>query len=266
MASQSTQQPAGRPLAGRVVLVTGASRRIGIGAAIARRVARDGGALLLHGWEQHDAEQPWGADAGGRQALAQELTARGAQVRSVSADLADPLAPERLVQTAHETFGRLDAVVANHARSSGQSLAELTAAELDLSYAVNVRATLLLVQQWAARQAGPGRVVLFTSGQHHGAMPQELPYVATKGALQQLTASLAVPLIRRGITVNCIDPGPTDTGYADEAGRRAVAQASPAGRWGRPEETARLVGWLLSDEAAWVTGQTIASDGGWSVR
>ncbi|GAA0306282.1 SDR family oxidoreductase [Kineococcus aurantiacus] len=258
-----------KPLQDRVVLVTGASRRIGIGAAVARRAAADGASVVLHTWSPHDAEQPWGADEDGPRALTGELRAAGARVLHVSADLADPEAPRALVEAARAEFGHLDAAVVNHARSSGQDLEALTAAEVDLSHAVNVRASLLLVQAFAAQhddaRAG-GRVVWFTSGQYHGAMPAELPYIATKAALHELTRSLAVHLAPRGITVNCVDPGPNDTGYADEESRAAVAAANPGGRWGTPADAARLVGWLLSDEAAWVTGQTVASDGGWSAR
>ena len=111
-----------------------------------------------------------------------------------------------------------------------------------------------------------GRLLFFTSGQYHGAMPAELPYIASKAALHEVTRSLAVHLMPRGITVTCIDPGPTDTGYADAEGLAAVAGLSPGGRWGTPSDTARLVAWLLGDESAWVTGQTIAVDGGWSAR
>ncbi len=88
--------------------------------------------------------------------------------------------------------------------------------------------------------------------------------MASKGALHQLTPSLAAHLMPRGITVNCVDPGPNDTGYAYEATRAWVAQRMPGGRWGMPADTAKLVAWLVSDEADWVTGQVIASDGGWS--
>jgi 3-oxoacyl-[acyl-carrier protein] reductase len=252
------------PLAGRVALVTGASRRVAIGAAICRRLAADGAAVLVHSWSAHDEEQPWGSDPGGAEALVDGLRADGARAELVSLDLADPQAPAELVASACDAFDRLDVLVANHARSSEQYLEQLTAAEIDLTYAVNTRATLLLVQEFAARRGG--RVVLFTSGQYHGAMPNELPYIASKGALHQLTPSLAAHLMPRGITVNCLNPGPNDTGYADEANLEHIARRNPGGRWGTPDDAARAVAWLVSDEAEWVTGQVLASDGGWSIR
>lgn len=251
-----------------MAIVTGASRRSAIGAAIVRRLAADGLDLLIHHWEPHDAAQPCGPDAGAARALAAEARARGGCADDVSLDLAAPDAPAELVALARELFGGLDVLVANHARSSRQSLGELTVGELDLCFAVNTRATLLMIQAMiASRPERPGgRVVLFTSGQYHDAMPQELPYIASKGALHQLTGTLAVELMPRGVTVNCVDPGPTDTGYADAAGLAALANKIPGGRWGVPDDAARLVRWLVSDDAAWVTGQVIASDGGWSRR
>jgi 3-oxoacyl-[acyl-carrier protein] reductase len=258
---------AAAPLTGRTVLVTGVSRRQAIGAGVARRLVSDGAAVLLHSWAPHDDEQPWGADRGGPEALAEELRAAGGLVELASADLADPDAPRSLVAGAHQAFGHLDAVVVNHARSSSQTLEQLTASEIDLSFAVNCRAALLLVQAFTGQHDGRpgGRVVLFTSGQYHAAMPGELPYVASKGALHQLTPSLAAYLMPRGITVNCVDPGPNDTGYASSQVLDYVARRIPGGRWGTPTDTARLVAWLLTDEADWVTGQVIASDGGWSM-
>ena len=257
-----------RALEGRVALVTGVSRRIGIGAAIARRLATDGADLMLHSWSLHDVEQPWGDDPGGIEAILPQIRAAGGRVEHSAADLADPDAPARLVEQARRAFGHVDVLVANHARSSEQNLEQLTAAELDLSYAVNTRATLLLAQAFAAQHDGRpgGRILFFTSGQYHDAMPAELPYIASKGALHQLTRSVAVHLMPRGITVNCVNPGPNDTGYADDVTRAAVAAANPGGRWGTPADAARLVAWLVSDEADWVTGQVIASDGGWSAR
>lgn len=261
------------PLAGRVALVTGVSRRVSIGYALARRLACRGAAVLVTSWAPHDAEQPWGADPLGSDgvvaALRSELPAGAGAVLHRAADLADPAAPAALIDWAYAECGALDALVATHARSSEAYLHQVTAAELDLSYAVNVRATVLLAKEFAARRDDTrpgGRIITFTSGQHLGPMPSELPYIASKGALQQLTASLAAELARRGVTVNCIDPGPTDTGYADAGSHRFVAERMPSGRWGDPDDVANLVEFLLSDAGGWITGQTLTSDGGWSLR
>ncbi|MGL4744677.1 MAG: SDR family NAD(P)-dependent oxidoreductase, partial [Dermatophilaceae bacterium] len=145
------------PLHGRVAVVTGVSRRVAIGAAIATRLVADGAAVVIHSWSPHDAEQPWGEDPGGPESVAAEITAAGGSVVQVSTDLADPQAPRALIEAAAHTFGHVDIMVANHARSSGQSLEQLTADELDLSYAVNTRASLLLAQAFAAQHDGrPG--------------------------------------------------------------------------------------------------------------
>ncbi len=254
-------------LSGRVALVTGASRRHAIGAAVARRLAADGANVFVHSWSPHDAEQDWGADLGGPEGLMTELRSAGVGAAHLAVDFARPEAPAELMTAARAEFGHVDILVANHARSSQQALEEMTAAELDLSYAVNTRATLLLVQAFAAQHDDSrpgGRVMVFTSGQYHGAMADELPYIASKAALHELTPSLAVHLASRGITVNCVNPGPNDTGYADPEAVAELAARVPGGRWSRPTDTARLISWLASDEADWVTGQTIASDGGWS--
>jgi len=251
------------PLAGRGALVTGVSRRAGIGYAIARRLRELGAHVFVQGFVAHDAGQPWGADPGGIAALAAEIGAG-----HVECDFAEPAAPAACIDAAAAALGHVDVLIANHAMSCDQDLEALHAAAIDATLAVNVRATLLLVKAYAARHddARPGgRVILFTSGQHLEPMARELPYAASKGALHGVTASLAAHLAPRGILVNALNPGPTDTGWATPELTRHELRRLPLGRWGSPEDAARLVGWLASDDAAWITGQVLTSDGGFAL-
>ncbi len=154
-------------------------------------------------------------------------------------------------------------LVVNHARSGHGGLDDLTAEEIDAFLHENVRASLLLVREFAARHDDSregGRVVLFTSGQHIAPMAGEVAYAVSKGALEQATLTLADELADRGITVNAVNPGPTDTGWG--LAEREPGRAMPSGRWGEPDDAARLVAWLCSDDARWITGQTIDSEGG----
>jgi 3-oxoacyl-[acyl-carrier protein] reductase len=231
----------------RVALVTGVGREAGIGFAIARRLLDDGLRVVAHAWPPTEAAV--------RDAL-------GADVVWVEEDFADPEAPRRVIDAAVAACGGVDVLVANHAADSGQTLAEVTAAELDRVFAINARATVLLVQAFAAQGRRDGRVVLFTSGQHLGAMPGELPYVVSKGAIHQMTRTLAAAVADRGITVNAVNPGPVDTGWPSDELREQLKDAFPAGRWGRPEDIAPVVAWLASEDSGWVTGQVIDAEGG----
>jgi 3-oxoacyl-[acyl-carrier protein] reductase len=252
-------------LEGRVAVVTGVSRRAGIGFAIARDLLAAGARVLVQSWTPHDEGQPWGADPAGIDGVLAALGGEGPTLAHVAADFAEPEAPGAVVGRAVDTFGACDVLIANHARSSTQTLAEVTADELDLTWAVNARASVLLARAYAEAHDDTrpgGRIVLFTSGQHLAPMSGEIPYALSKGAIQQVTRTLADALADRGITVNAVNPGPVDTGWADVALTRSVGRALPAGRWGRPDDVARLVRWLASDDSAWITGQTIDSEGG----
>jgi 3-oxoacyl-[acyl-carrier protein] reductase len=251
-----------QPLEGRVALVTGVSRRNGIGYAIARRLLAQGASVFVHSWVAHDLAQPWGGDPGGIEAVLAGLRDGGGRVEHAEADLEHPDAPAEVFARAREAFGHVDVLVANHARSGRGTIGELTAEHLDGFLHVNVRAPLLLVKELAAQHDGRpgGRVVLLTSGQHLAPMPGEIAYAVSKGALQQATRTLADALADRGLTVNTVNPGPTDTGW--EIRNWDPQPAMPLGRWGEPDDAARLVAWLVGDDARWVTGQVIDSEGG----
>ncbi|MGW7361579.1 SDR family oxidoreductase [Streptomyces sp. NPDC054802] len=263
------------PLRGRTALVTGASRTGGIGYAVGRRLAAYGASVYLHHHVPHDAAQPWGAGPGGAEAVAagvrEALGDPEAVVCHGPADLSGADAPAELLATAADALGgRVDILVANHALSGSDGpLDAIDAAMLDAHWAVDARSVILLVQAYArmratlpARTPG-GRVLMMTSGQDiAGGMPDEIAYALAKGALASATRSLATSLAGLAVTVNCVNPGPVDTGYLDGEPYAEIAAMFPAGRWGMPDDPARLLAWLATDEAEWVTGQVIDSEGG----
>ena len=234
-------------------LVTGAGREREIGTAVCRALAAAGHAVAF--------TVPPGGDGG---ALAAELGAE-----AIEADLADPAAPEILLDAAAERLGALPAVLVNNAAHSvNGGYAQMDAATLDAHYAVNVRAPVLLSCELARRHphGEPGRIVCLTSGQSLGPMLDELPYATTKAALEMFVRQLAPEVMPLGITVNAVNPGVTDTGWVTDAIRAEVLPRMPAGRIGESEDAARLIGWLCSDDARWVTGQVIGSEGGFIRR
>jgi 3-oxoacyl-[acyl-carrier protein] reductase len=253
-----------RRLDGRVALVTGVSRAIGIGAGIARELGAEGARLFLSFYRPYDETQPWGVGAGEPAAIAAELRSSGVEVEILEIDLSLPTSAAALIDAVLARFGGIDILVNNAAVSESGSGLDLDAAQLDRHYAVNLRAPALLCGELARRRpAGPGgRIINITSGQGYCPMPGELAYVATKGGIDALTSTLSAELAGHGITVNAVDPGPTDTGWMSEALRQTLTRGAPLGRVGLPHDAARLVAFLASDDAAWITGQIIRSRGG----
>lgn len=254
------------PLRGRTALVTGGGRRGGIGHATACRLAAYGAAVVVHHFAPHDATQEWGADDVDA-ALAEVRGHATAPVAGVHADLADPAAPQRLLDAARELSGPVDLLVANQALSGSDGpLGELSE-ELDRHWAVDARASILLLQAWANAHddtRSGGAAVLLTSGQARGPMPGEVAYAAAKAAVAGITPTLADQLADRRLRVNTVNPGPVDTGYLGAEAFRAMAPMFPFGRFGEPDDPARLIAWLCTDEAAWITGQVIDSEGGFA--
>ena len=248
----------------RIALVTGASRRIGIGTAICRALAAQGMDIAFTYWQPYDARMDWGADKDAPALLTAELQAFGVRAIALEADLSQPDTPAKLLDQIEQQLGSVSVLVNNATYSVNGDYKQLDAAALDAHYAVNMRGTFLLSVEFARRfKAGHGgRIINLTSGQSLGPMPDELAYAATKGAVEAFTLSLAGDVTKLGITVNAVDPGPTDTGWMTPELKTMLSQRTPSGRVGLPQDAARLIGFLASEDSEWVTGQIIHSNGG----
>lgn len=252
----------------KVIFVTGVSRPRGIGAGIVKRLVRAGASVVFHGNTAYDqaSDYPDAAAAFG-QSLAAELTTKQHSAHCLpSSDLAAAGEPENIINAARAIHGRLNGLVVNHAYSTQRPIGHWTAADISAHLTVNVQATMLMVQAFAAQlpEGRRGAITLFTSGQYLGPMVDEIAYAVSKDATIGLCRQLAAALAPSNIQVNCINPGPTDTGYVFDASYAAAARLFPAGRWGIPDDAARLVHFLQSDYSSWITGQVIASEGGFN--
>lgn len=253
-----------KDLQGKIALVTGAGRSEGIGAAICRALAERGADVLFTHWKDYDREMPWDPDEAGPESLRQELRGLGVRAESVEMDLSLPESPELLLDLVTEKLGAPSILVNNAAYSVHDGFENFNAATLDATYAVNLRAMALLCTGFARHYAGDpgGRIVNISSGQSLGPMPGELAYAATKGAVEAFTKTLSAEVGDMGITVNAVNPGLTDTGWMDDDLRDELRAKFTQGRIGEPEDAARLVAFLAGEEAVWITGQVIHSEGG----
>ncbi|MCW5253921.1 SDR family oxidoreductase [Streptomyces sp. SHP 1-2] len=244
-----------------VALVTGAGRSAGIAASVVLRLARDGWDVAFTHWTPYDARMEWGAEPGAAGALRERAADLGARTYAVEADLADPAAPAGLFDAAERELGGVTALVLCHCESVDSGLLDTTVESFDLHFAVNARATWLLIREYGLRfrgTHGTGRVISLTSDHTVG----NLPYGASKGAMDRITLAAARELAHLGVTCNAVNPGPVDTGWMSEEHRADMVRATPLGRLGLPGDCANLVGFLCSAEGGWVNGQLLLSNGG----
>lgn len=248
-----------------VALVTGVGRTVGIGASIATRLAKDGWDVATSHWTPYDDRMPWGPEKDGPERVADAIRALGSRALVVPADLSDPTAPGLLLDAVEAGLRPVTALVMAHCEGVNSGLLDTTVESFDRHYAVNVRASWLLVKAYGERfrgEHGSGRIVALTSDHVIG----NLPYGVTKGALDRLVIASARELAHLGMTANVVNPGPVDTGWMTEEQRATVERESPLGRGGTPRDTAALVSFLCSSDGVWVNGQLLFSDGGLHVQ
>jgi len=243
------------------ILVTGVSRASGIGAAIVKKCVLAGAKVATHGNPQYDANRSY-SDASVDFCLNLE---KEYDIKIINpSDLSNSKEPKKVIENAQELLGYLDGLVLNHAYSVNSTIFDCTAENIDSHFNINVRASMLMIQAFAKQidQNRGGVVTLFTSGQYLGPMIDEIAYAVSKEAIRGLCTQASAALATHNIRVNCVNPGPTDTSYLSGNAYGEVAKMFPSGRWGTSDDAAKLVHFLHSDYAKWITGQTIASEGG----
>ncbi|WP_228989627.1 SDR family oxidoreductase [Streptomyces sp. DH8] len=327
-AEQPSTAPGPAP-ARPIALITGVGRSIGIGAGIARRMAASGWDVAFTYWTPYDRRMAWGAEPGAAASIADELAGAGARTVAIEADLTDAEAPARIFDEVERRLGgQVTALILSHAESVDSGLLDTTVEAFDRHFAVNARASWLLIREYglrfrdaggdgvpggtgavpgsteggvpggspnattdaregvpggspsgppAAREGVPGgspsgppaasgpaprpatgRIVALTSDHTVG----NLPYGASKGALDRITLAAAHELAHLGVTANVVNPGPVDTGWMTDALRETLVRGTPLGRLGTPRDTAHLVDFLCSPQGQWINGQLLKSNGG----
>lgn len=257
--SRSGPSGGSRPTA----LVTGVGRTIGIGAGIAGRLAARGWNVAFTYWTPYDERMRWGSEVGAADAITATLTAAGAEVAAVEADLTDTEAPAAIYDEVEHRLGPVTALVMCHCESVDSGLLDTSIESFDRHFAVNARATWLLIREHGQRYRAPhgaGRIVALTSDHTVG----NLPYGASKGALDRITLAAAHELAHLGISSNVINPGPVDTGWMTDTVRADGLRQTPLGRLGTTQDTADLVEFLCSPQGQWINGQLLFSNGGYA--
>jgi 3-oxoacyl-[acyl-carrier protein] reductase len=240
-------------LKGKIALVTGASR--GIGRAIAERLAESGASVAVN----------YSSSAGEAEKVVAGIKAAGGSAIAIRADMGRVQDIKRMFDETVAHFGRLDILVNNAGIIIIKPVSATTEEDFDRIFGVNVKGVFFACQQAANRLADGGRIINLSSSTTARLLPAYGAYVATKGAVEQLTRSLSKEVGARGITVNAVSPGPTETElFLNDKTPEQIdffSKQSAFGRLGRPDDIADIVAFLASDEARWISGQNIRANG-----
>src|SRR5689334_9403680 len=239
-----------KSLSGKVAIVTGASN--GIGRAIAERLA-DNGAIVVVNYSKN-AEKAQQVVAG--------IQGKGGKALAVQADMSQVMDARRLVVDTVKQFNRLDILVNNAGKFMPKPLEETTEEDFNGVIALNAKGPYFAMQEAARVLKDGGRIVNISTGGTHLHFPGATAYLGSKAALEQYTKGLAQELASKGVTVNTVSPGFTETGMMTDEYRQIGIQLSPLKRLGTPKDIADVVAFIVSEEARWITGQTIHAGGG----
>jgi 3-oxoacyl-[acyl-carrier protein] reductase len=245
-------------LNGRVAVVTGGSK--GIGAAIAEQLAREGASIVVN----------YASSAAQAEAVVRKIQAAGGKAKAIRADVSKPEEARKLIEAAVAEFGRLDILVNNAGSYEFVALADITEEHFDHTFDLDVKGVLFATQAAAAAMDGNGgSIVNISSINSVASVPTSSVYSAAKAAVDSLTRTLGAELGPKKIRVNSVLPGPVETeGTAQMANfdqiRAMTVPRTPLGRVGTPGDIASVVSFLVSDDAAWITGQSILTAGGLS--
>lgn len=241
-------------LAGKVAIITGSSR--GIGRAIALKLAGNGASVVVN----------YAGNATKAEEVVAEIDKLGGQAIALQADVSKVADIQSLFEQTIKRFGKVDILVNNAGIAFYKPITETTEADFDKIYAINVKGTYFACQQAALHMSQGGRIINFSSSTTAMMLPTYSAYVATKGAVEQITRVLAKELGAKEIAVNVVSPGPTDTELFREGKTQEqidrLANMAAFGRLGQVQEIADVVAFLASDEARWITGQNIRVNGG----
>ncbi|KAI1318015.1 hypothetical protein EDD11_007398 [Mortierella claussenii] len=245
---------------GRVAIVTGSSR--GIGRGIALRLAKDG----------HNVVVNYKSSASKAQEVVDEIhSSTSSKAIAVKADVGSMTSSQTLIDEALKAFGRIDIVVFNAAWLVYNSVHEVTEESYEVAFRTNVKAPMFFTKQLIPHLTTGSRLIFLSSNLTSATTvaPVHFLYASTKGAVEQMARVLAKDLGRKGITANCVSPGPTDTdGFREGNPEERIKfheGLNPMGRLGRPDDIASVVSFLASEGSAWVNGQTLRVNGGTAV-